>query len=62
MKVVIASDHGGLNLKRIVTEYLTDKKIDFTDLGPDNTDSVDYPDYAKPVAEKVAAGELIKVF
>lgn len=60
MKVVIASDHGGVNLKRTVTEYLTDKKIDFTDLGPDSTDSVDYPDYAKPVAEKVAAGEYDK--
>ncbi|NMA80685.1 MAG: ribose-5-phosphate isomerase, partial [Jeotgalicoccus halophilus] len=32
MKVVIASDHGGINLKKAVTEYLTEKKIDFTDL------------------------------
>lgn len=60
MKVVIASDHGGINLKKAVTEYLTDKQIEFTDLGPDSTDSVDYPDYAKPVAEKVAAGEFDK--
>ena len=60
MKVVIASDHGGINLKKTVTEYLTDKQIEFTDLGPDSTDSVDYPDYAKPVAEKVAAGEFDK--
>ena len=57
MKVVIASDHGGVNLKKTVAEYLSEKEIDFTDLGPDSTESVDYPDYAKPVAEKVASGE-----
>lgn len=60
MRVVIASDHGGVNLKRTVTDYLTDNKIDFTDLGPETTASVDYPDYAKPVAEKVASGEYDK--
>lgn len=60
MKVVIASDHGGVNLKRAIVEYLTEKDIDFTDLGPETADSVDYPDYAKPVAEKVASGEYDK--
>lgn len=60
MKVVIASDHGGINLKRAIVEYLTEKNIDFTDLGPETADSVDYPDYAKPVAEKVASGEYDK--
>lgn len=60
MRVVIASDHGGVNLKRTVVEYLTEKNIDFTDLGPETTASVDYPDYAKPVAEKVASGEYDK--
>lgn len=60
MKVVIASDHGGVNLKRAIVEYLTEKNIDFTDLGPETADSVDYPDYAKPVAEKVASGEYDK--
>lgn len=60
MKVVIASDHGGINLKRAIVEYLTEKNIDFTDLGPETADSVDYPDYAKPVAQKVASGEYDK--
>lgn len=60
MKVVIASDHGGVNLKRAIVEYLTEKNIDFTDLGPETADSVDYPDYAKPVAQKVASGEYDK--
>ena len=42
MKVVIASDHGGINLKKAVTEYLTAQQIEFTDLGPDNKDCVEY--------------------
>lgn len=57
MKVIIASDHGGFNLKSAVVKNLKNNGIDVTDFGPDNTDSVDYPDYAKPVAEKVAGGE-----
>lgn len=60
MKLVIASDHGGVNLKKAITEHLSEQGIEYTDLGPDSTASVDYPDYAKPVAEKVAAGECDK--
>lgn len=60
MKVAIASDHGGVILKRAVVDYLTEKNIEFTDFGPETTDSVDYPDYAKPVSEKVASGEYDK--
>ncbi|MFD2830672.1 ribose 5-phosphate isomerase B [Corticicoccus populi] len=58
MKVIIASDHGGVNLKASVVQKLKDNGVDVTDLGPDNTDSVDYPDYAKPAAQKVASGEF----
>lgn len=57
MKVIIASDHGGFNLKSSVVKKLKEQGVDITDFGPDNTESVDYPDYAKPVAEKVASGE-----
>lgn len=57
MKIIIASDHGGFNLKSAVVKNLKNNGIDVTDFGPDNTDSVDYPDYAKPVAERVAGGE-----
>lgn len=56
MKIVIASDHGGINLKRAIVEALVQKGVDITDFGPDSGKSVDYPDYAKPVAEKVADG------
>lgn len=58
MKVIIASDHGGVNLKASVVQKLKDNGVDVTDLGPDNTNSVDYPDYAKPAAQKVASGEF----
>ena len=60
MKLVIASDHGGVNLKKAITEHLSEQGIEYTDLGLDSTASVDYPDYAKPVAKKVAAGEYDK--
>ena len=56
MKIVIASDHGGINLKRTIVEALVQKGVDITDFGPDSDESVDYPDYARPVAEKVADG------
>jgi len=56
MKIVIASDHGGIKLKRAIVEALVQKGVDITDFGPDSDESVDYPDYARPVAEKVADG------
>jgi ribose 5-phosphate isomerase B len=58
MRVIIGSDHGGLRLKAEIKELLNEMKIDFVDVGCDCEDSVDYPDYALPVAEKVAAGEF----
>ncbi|MHC0551736.1 ribose 5-phosphate isomerase B [Salinicoccus sp. CNSTN-B1] len=57
MKVIIASDHGGFNLKQSIVAKLRENNVDFTDFGPDSDASVDYPDFARPVAEKVAAGE-----
>ncbi|HEY4566467.1 ribose 5-phosphate isomerase B [Planococcaceae bacterium Storch 2/2-2] len=56
MKVAIASDHGGNELRRELIELLKEMNIDYTDLGPDHDESVDYPDYARPVAEGVANG------
>ncbi|OAS87958.1 MULTISPECIES: ribose 5-phosphate isomerase B [Metabacillus] len=56
MKVVIASDHGGINIKREVTELMKAMAIDYVDLGCECNSSVDYPDYAIPVAKMVAYG------
>ncbi len=54
MRVIIASDHAGLRLKEKVKRYLKRKKIEYKDLGTESFTSVDYPDYALKVAEKVA--------
>jgi ribose 5-phosphate isomerase B len=54
MRVIIASDHAGLRLKEKVKRYLKRKKIEYEDLGTESFTSVDYPDYALKVAEKVA--------
>lgn len=49
----IASDHGGFNLKQSVKECLDAQEVEYTDLGVESRDSVDYPDYAAAVAEKI---------
>jgi len=51
--VIIASDHAGFRMKENVKEYLRRKKIEYEDLGTESLKSVDYPDYAIKVAEKV---------
>jgi ribose 5-phosphate isomerase B len=58
MKIAISSDHGGNNLRKEIMALLDELAISYEDFGPKTNDSVDYPDYAKPVAEKVAAGEF----
>ena len=58
MKVAIGSDHAGYKLKELVKNYLKRKKIEFKDFGTDSEAPVDYPDFAYPLAEAVAAGEF----
>jgi ribose 5-phosphate isomerase B len=57
MKIAIASDHRGYNLKQEILEALTNK-YDITDLGTDSTESTDYTKYAFKLGEKVASGEF----
>ena len=52
-KIFISSDHAGYTLKENIKKYLTSKKIVFQDLGPNDKSSVDYPDYAHKVANRV---------
>jgi ribose 5-phosphate isomerase B len=54
MKIALASDHAGFELKQKVLRYLAEKGIEVEDLGPDNPGVVDYPDYAAKVARRVA--------
>ncbi|MBP2078470.1 ribose 5-phosphate isomerase B [Oceanobacillus polygoni] len=58
MKVAIASDHGGINIRKEIILLLEEMNIEFEDLGCECTNSVDYPDYAFPVARKVSSGEV----
>lgn len=58
MKIALGSDHGGYNLKEIVKKHLDELSIEYKDFGCQSCDSVDYPDFALPVAESVAAGEF----
>lgn len=57
MKIAVACDHGGLNLKKAVIAYLERKGYEYEDFGTYTTDSCDYPDYALLAAEAVARGE-----
>ena len=59
MKVAMASDHGGFALKEEIKQRLSGMTdIDLVDFGTDSESSVDYPDYAKEVAKRVANGEF----
>ncbi len=52
-KICIASDHAGFNLKETIRDFLINQNISVIDLGPTNNNSVDYPDYAKKVSNRV---------
>jgi ribose 5-phosphate isomerase B len=58
VKVALASDHGGVNIRKEIANLLEELGIEYVDFGCSCTTSVDYPDYALPVAEKVANGEF----
>lgn len=56
--IVIGSDHAGLELKALLVETLESKGYQVRDVGAHDEKSVDYPDYAKMVAETVAAENI----
>lgn len=58
MKIAIASDHAGFELKEKIKEHLKSSGYEVVDLGTDSTDSVDYPDFAEKLALKISAGEV----
>lgn len=58
--IAIACDHGGYQYKQMLMQHLDDRGIAYKDFGTFTPDSCDYPDYAKPVANAVAAGEFEK--
>ncbi len=56
MKIALASDHAGYAEKERLKPLLRDLGLEFEDLGTVSEESVDYPDYARKVAEEVAGG------
>ena len=54
-KICIASDHGGFNLKEAIKDFLIKKNLSIIDLGPTKNKTVDYPDFAKKLANRIKA-------
>ena len=51
--VCIASDHAGFNLKEDIKNFLIDKQVSIFDIGPFTDKTVDYPDYAKRLGNRI---------
>lgn len=58
MYIAIGSDHGGFEQKQCLVSYLEEQGHEVRDFGTDSDESVDYPDFAAPVAHAVADGEV----
>jgi len=58
VRIAIGCDHRGLNLKQFIIKLITEAEHNYEDFGCYTTDSVDYPDIAKKVAEVVARGDF----
>ncbi|QAT41940.1 ribose 5-phosphate isomerase B [Aminipila luticellarii] len=57
MKIALASDHGGFELKETIKKYLEELGVEVLDLGTHTTESVDYPNYGKICGEAVVSGK-----
>lgn len=58
MRIAIASDHAAIELKTQLREWLIEEGHEVADLGPETTESVDYPDYGYKLASVVADGTV----
>lgn len=58
MRVIITADHAGMTIRNEVKDLLKEMEIEYVDAGCEGSESVDYPDYALPAAERVASGEF----
>ena len=58
MKIAIGNDHAGYEIKMVVLEWLREQGYEIKNYGTDSPDSVDYPDFAHPVAAAVEKGEF----
>ena len=53
MKIIIGNDHAGVEFKNTIMKHLEEQGHEVVNVGTNTLDSVDYPDIAKSVAEKV---------
>ncbi len=58
--IPIGADHAGFELKETLIKYLSDKEFELKDFGCFSNESVDYPDFAHPVASMVESNPEIK--
>jgi ribose 5-phosphate isomerase B len=57
VRLLIASDHAGYELKRLLAAHARGRGCEVVDLGPHAADAVDYPDFAHELARRLMAGE-----
>ncbi|MGN0712043.1 MAG: ribose 5-phosphate isomerase B [Anaerovoracaceae bacterium] len=60
MKIAMACDHGGFELKENIKKFLEEQGIEVLDLGTNSEESVDYPEYGKACGEAVVSGRADK--
>ncbi len=58
--IALGCDHGGLEIKNAIADYLKSKGIQFVDVGTYTSDSVDYPVYAKKLCKEIVDGNCDK--
>ena len=58
MRIALGNDHRGLKVKMAIVNLLEGLGHDYYDFGSNGTESVDYPDFARPVGKSVSAGEF----
>ena len=57
-RIAVGADHAGYALKEELKRFLQKRGVEVVDFGTDSTESVDYPDFAAKVAQKVASGQV----
>ncbi|OJX81022.1 ribose 5-phosphate isomerase B [Magnetospirillum sp. 64-120] len=58
--IALASDHGGLEMKALLADFLKGKGVEVVDLGTHDSQSVDYPDFAVAMADALKQGKASK--
>jgi ribose 5-phosphate isomerase B len=56
-RIAVAADHAGFPLKALVLQFLLSAGHEVIDLGTHSSDPVDYPDYARAIAESILSGQ-----